>query len=153
MAKLQNLQPEEINKVIQMAKWINSQRNSLGGFYSTQDTVIALSALSKFATSFYVKKINMKVNYEGENINQTTLIISEKNRLLIQRAKINLIENDLNKVNFNIEGNGTALFQVAIYFPSGDFEIFNFAKRINSVTCAINIRKPILRKKALRFIL
>jgi len=56
LAKLQNLQPEEINKVIQMAKWINSQRNSLGGFYSTQDTVIALSALSKFATSFYVKK-------------------------------------------------------------------------------------------------
>jgi len=90
------------------------------------------------------KKINMKVNYEGENINQTTLIISEKNRLLIQRTKINLIENDLNKIHFNIEGNGTALFQAIVKYnlkedkkhetnkPDFEFSLFSSKSRYGS---------------------
>ena len=36
LAKLHNFKTDEIDKTIQIAKWINSQRNSLGGFYSTQ---------------------------------------------------------------------------------------------------------------------
>ena len=33
-----------------VAKWLLSQRNALGGFSSTQDTVVALQALSAYAT-------------------------------------------------------------------------------------------------------
>ena len=36
LSKLNDLKNEDITKAIQIAKWINSQRNSLGGFYSTQ---------------------------------------------------------------------------------------------------------------------
>ena len=38
LAKLYNfnLRKNDINPLIKIAKWINSQRNSLGGFYSTQ---------------------------------------------------------------------------------------------------------------------
>jgi hypothetical protein len=74
--------------------------------------VVALSALSKFASSFYSNNINMKVNYDGDMINKTSLSINDKNRLLIQKTKVNFNEKDANKVSFNIEGNGTALFQV-----------------------------------------
>ena len=54
----------------------------------------------------------MKVNYDGDMINKTSLSINDKNRLLIQKTKVNFNEKDANKVSFNIEGNGTALFQV-----------------------------------------
>jgi len=74
--------------------------------------VVALSALSKFASSFYSNNINMKVNYDGDMINKTSLSINDKNRLLIQKTKVNFNEKEANKVSFNIEGNGTALFQV-----------------------------------------
>ncbi len=74
--------------------------------------MVALSALSKFASSFYSNNINMKVNYDGDMINKTSLSINDKNRLLIQKTKVNFNEKDANKVSFNIEGNGTALFQV-----------------------------------------
>ncbi len=74
--------------------------------------MVALSALSKFASSFYSNNINMKVNYDGDMINKTSLSINDKNRLLIQKTKVNFNEKEANKVSFNIEGNGTALFQV-----------------------------------------
>jgi len=38
-----------IEKAMPIMKWLMSQRNSFGGFYSTQDTVLGLEALSKFA--------------------------------------------------------------------------------------------------------
>ena len=80
--------------------------------FKKKATVVALSALSKFASSFYANNINIRVNYEGNMINKTFLSINDKNRLLIQKNRINFNENDANKVSFNIEGNGTALFQV-----------------------------------------
>lgn len=38
-----------IEKGIPIMKWLMSQRNSVGGFYSTQDTILGLEALSSFA--------------------------------------------------------------------------------------------------------
>ena len=64
--------------------------------------MVALSALSKFASSFYSNNINMKVNYDGDMINKTSLSINDKNRLLIQKTKVNFNEKDANKVSFNI---------------------------------------------------
>ena len=55
----------------------------------------------------------MEISYDYLNSNQTTLQINEKNRLLIQKNKmITFSENEINKVDFNIKGYGTALFQV-----------------------------------------
>ncbi|GFO36563.1 alpha-2-macroglobulin-like protein [Plakobranchus ocellatus] len=42
--------PVEAEKI---AMWLSRQRNSLGGFASTQDTVVALDALYQFAASAY----------------------------------------------------------------------------------------------------
>jgi len=38
-----------MEKAMPVMKWLMSQRNSFGGFHSTQDTVLGLEALSKFA--------------------------------------------------------------------------------------------------------
>lgn len=113
LSKLQDLKKQDVDKVVLISKWINSQRNSLGGFYSTQDTVVALSALSKFASSFYSKAASMQVSFDFSNNNTTFLQINNKNRLLVQKRKlVDFKENDLNRVNFTLRGQGTSLFQV-----------------------------------------
>lgn len=116
LAKLYNSQEtqESVNQIISITKWINSQRNSLGGFYSTQDTVIALEALSKFATRFYTSKINMKGAYQFNDI-ENQFIIDDSNRLLNQKVKLDTFSPaGTNQVTFSVSGYGTALLQVRL---------------------------------------
>lgn len=71
-----------------------------------------MDALSQFASTFYSKNINLKVNYNF-NSNKNTLFINDKNRLLVQKVKLDkLKENEENSFTFDIEGEGTALVQV-----------------------------------------
>lgn len=39
-------------KILPIIKWLIKQRNSLGGFSSTQDTIVGLQALTKFAGKY-----------------------------------------------------------------------------------------------------
>jgi hypothetical protein len=72
-----------------------------------------LDALSQFASTIYSKNINLKINYNF-NSNKNTLFINDKNRLLVQKIKLDkLKENDENSFSFDIEGEGTALVQVS----------------------------------------
>lgn len=114
LAKLYDSQEkqESVNQIISITKWINSQRNSLGGFYSTQDTVIALEALSKFATRFYTSKISMKGAYQFNDI-ENQFSIDDTNRLLNQKVKLDTFSPEgTNQVTFSVSGYGTALLQV-----------------------------------------
>ena len=116
LAKLYNSQEkqENVNEIISITKWINSQRNSLGGFYSTQDTVVALEALSKFATRFYTSKISMKGAYQFNDI-ENLFSIDDTNRLLNQKVKLDTLSlAGTNQVTFSVSGYGTALLQVRV---------------------------------------
>ena len=53
LAKLENNQKSKAASLIPIVKWINSQRNSLGGFYSTQ--VNSTKNFILFATYKYLK--------------------------------------------------------------------------------------------------
>ena len=115
LAKIYGLKEgDKLGDAISIAKWINSQRNSLGGFYSTQDTVVALDALSTFASVFYMKDISLKLNYEF-NEARALLSIDNDNRLLVQKLKLYNLENSgiVNKLNFDVQGYGSALVQVS----------------------------------------
>ncbi|XP_054751982.2 C3 and PZP-like alpha-2-macroglobulin domain-containing protein 8 isoform X1 [Lytechinus pictus] len=50
-----------------IVKWLTQQRNSLGGFSSTQDTCVALQALSEYATLAYVGHVNLNVTLAYTN--------------------------------------------------------------------------------------
>ena len=56
LSKLHDLKIKNMNDVIQIAKWINSQRNSLGGFYSTQVKINLIWSTHKFLIEFFFKK-------------------------------------------------------------------------------------------------
>jgi hypothetical protein len=115
LAKLLDYKRNELASIVDISKWINSQRNSLGGFYSTQDTVVALDALAEFASISYAKKINLKMSYYF-NSAKNVVFVNDLNRLLVQKIRLDRFrESGNNSFNFEIEGSGTALIQV---YPS-----------------------------------
>ena len=45
----------DIGGSLPIVRWLSSKRNNLGGFSSTQDTTIALYALSRYAAMTHIK--------------------------------------------------------------------------------------------------
>jgi hypothetical protein len=79
--------------------------------------VIALEALSEFSKKLYSKDIQIKVTYTV-NGQRDYLFVNNKNRLLLQEIKLNnnFKENGDNSVHFEMEGSGTALFQLSVKY-------------------------------------
>lgn len=101
-----------VAELVPIAKWINSNRNSLGGFYSTQDTVVALEALSKFASLSFSKNMNLRLDYTF-NSHKQSYYINNFNRLTSYMKKMdNFKENESNKFTFDLTGYGTALVEL-----------------------------------------
>ena len=86
-------------------------------FILFKDTVVALDALSKFASVFHSKKINLRVNYSVNNILAKTVTINQQNRLLLQKIKLNsLFENKTNILNVSVNGSGSGLVQFSVKY-------------------------------------
>lgn len=112
LAKLIDAEKRDLAKIVPISKWISSQRNSLGGFYSTQDTVVALDALAEFARLAYIRNANLKLTYYFNGA-KNILFIKDTNRLLLQRKRLDRFsETSPNTLSFEVEGTGTALVQV-----------------------------------------
>uniref|UniRef100_A0A2K5LJR6 Alpha-2-macroglobulin like 1 n=1 Tax=Cercocebus atys TaxID=9531 RepID=A0A2K5LJR6_CERAT len=83
-----SLTQKEIAKATSIVAWLAKQRNAYGGFSSTQDTVVALQALAKYATTAYTpsEEINLVVK-STENF-QHTFNIQSANRLVFQQKTL-----------------------------------------------------------------
>jgi alpha-2-macroglobulin len=114
---------DEVPKALDSVKWLARQRNSQGGFVSTQDTVVALQALSSYAQRVTKIPLNMRVNTyykEKKKKKQYTMskplknfILSEENALLLQREKLPKLPS---KLTIEISGKGCALAQTVLRY-------------------------------------
>ncbi|XP_063147121.1 LOW QUALITY PROTEIN: CD109 antigen [Candoia aspera] len=98
---------------IPVMKWLSKQRNHLGGYSSTQDTIVALQALSTFATltADSVTEIDVTVNGSTED-NPTVFQIDHENCF----KEIRLSATQPVRVTISANGHGFAIFQLnAIY--------------------------------------
>jgi hypothetical protein len=79
---------EEKMKII---RWINGQRNSFGGYYSTQDTIVALKAISHFSEflSGY-SSTNLHVKMSGSGRFTKSDEITEESKLVTRKWKLPL---------------------------------------------------------------
>uniref|UniRef100_A0A803JF37 Alpha-2-macroglobulin-like protein 1 n=1 Tax=Xenopus tropicalis TaxID=8364 RepID=A0A803JF37_XENTR len=73
-------------KASEIVNWLSKQQNPYGGFYSTQDTVVALQALAKYAEATFTDKgdvtVTSKIGFHQQfHVDQT-------NRLLLQKASL-----------------------------------------------------------------
>ncbi|KAL5016374.1 hypothetical protein ScPMuIL_005963 [Solemya velum] len=97
---------------IPVMKWITTQRNSNGGFRSTQDTVLGLQALSEFATSMFSNSGSMHITVTAGNVTHE-FDISRQNALILQSFEIPTVPGN---VDVSATGSGLAVLEVAVYF-------------------------------------
>jgi len=94
-----------LDNALAIGKWLLQQRNSEGGFISTQDTVVGLTALAKFAmaTRSPVNDLTIGAAYEtgSESFN-----VNNNNAIVLQEA---FLPDGARKINLDVKGQGTAL--------------------------------------------
>ncbi|XP_051059642.1 alpha-2-macroglobulin [Phodopus roborovskii] len=80
---------EDLAVAMLIVKWLTKQQNSHGGFASTQDTVVALHALSKYgAITFKRAKKATQVTICSSDSFSTKFQVNNGNQLLLQKVKL-----------------------------------------------------------------
>ncbi|KAF5892202.1 antigen like protein, partial [Clarias magur] len=103
-----------VEQALSLMKWLSRQRNHLGGYGSTQDTVIALQALSAFVSLSSTEQINLNITVTMQMTTVATFIIDRTNYLLHQYQEIEP-EKHL-KLQMSAVGKGFALFQLTAFY-------------------------------------
>ncbi len=92
------------------AKWLVSQRNANGGFGSTQDTVVALQALTEYATGARADvDLRISITQGGD---ERTLRITADNYDILQVVEVPVD----GEIEIRVEGEGEAIAQVVRRF-------------------------------------
>ncbi len=92
------------------AKWLVSQRNAYGGYGSTQDTVVALQALTEYSTGARTDvDLEVSIKAAGE---ETKLSIRQDNFDVLQVVEVPINE----EITIIVEGEGEAMAQVVKRF-------------------------------------
>ncbi|XP_069836204.1 alpha-2-macroglobulin-like protein 1 [Dendropsophus ebraccatus] len=73
---------------VEILRWIVSQQNPWGGFYSSQDTTIALQALAKYAKAISHKKGDSTVTIKSKSGFEKIVHVDKSNSLLVQTVDL-----------------------------------------------------------------
>ncbi|XP_030043085.1 alpha-2-macroglobulin-like protein 1 isoform X2 [Microcaecilia unicolor] len=79
---------EDVGKATEMVNWLTKQQNAYGGFSSTQDTVVALQGLAKYASATYSKKGDIAIRVKSKTGFQKEFHVDNSNRLLLQETSL-----------------------------------------------------------------
>ncbi|XP_072019177.1 CD109 antigen-like [Amphiura filiformis] len=92
-----------------IAKWLTQQRNSYGGYSSTQDTVIGLQALSEYASQLNegTRNINIAISSSSPDDTQE-LVINDANSIVYQQVELTATSGSVTVV---VSGTGNCLIQ------------------------------------------
>ncbi|XP_036727761.1 CD109 antigen isoform X1 [Balaenoptera musculus] len=118
-ALLSHFLQHQISEGIPIMRWLSRQRNSLGGFASTQDTIVALKALSEFAALMNIEETNIQVTVVGSgSLSPVKFVISTQNRFLLQTAELAVVQPTA--VNISASGFGFAICQLNVIYNVKD---------------------------------
>ncbi|XP_005073815.1 CD109 antigen isoform X1 [Mesocricetus auratus] len=113
-ALLSHLQ-HRVSEGIPVMRWLSRQRNSLGGFASSQDTVVALKALSEFSALMHTENTNIQVTVMGPSVPRPIHFrIDAQNRFLLHTAELTALDPIL--VNIAAQGLGFAICQFNVVY-------------------------------------
>ncbi|KAK2883840.1 hypothetical protein Q8A67_017477 [Cirrhinus molitorella] len=99
-----------------LVKWLSKQRNHLGGYGSTQDTVMALHALSIYATFSSAESIDLSITVNGAFGTTAIFNIDRYNYLLQQSQDLPIEAEEGVDIEVVAEGKGFALFQLSVFY-------------------------------------
>ncbi|GAB0100917.1 CD109 [Sergentomyia squamirostris] len=101
-----------VEDALPVMRWLIGQRNSEGGFQSTQDTVVGITALAKFAEKISAGggPPDLQLNVESENGEKSNLRVNKDNSLVLQSVKLNP---NVRNVSVSATGKGFAVVQLS----------------------------------------
>nr|XP_014351977.1 PREDICTED: alpha-2-macroglobulin [Latimeria chalumnae] len=107
-----NVTSSDITSAYKIVKWIITQQNSLGGFSSSQVTVVTLKALAKFAEHVYKKDSVNTVTVKSDKGFVKEFHVDNTNSLLLQKADVPL------PIAYTTEvtGNGCVIVQATLKY-------------------------------------
>ncbi|XP_077311726.1 alpha-2-macroglobulin-like protein 1 [Lithobates pipiens] len=107
-------QPEpDLGKAAEIVNWLSKQQNPNGGFSSTQDTVVALQALAKYAEAIYSDKGAITVTVTSKTGFLEKFHVDNNNRLLLQRRTLPTIPGEY---TVTATGEGCVFVQTVLRF-------------------------------------
>ncbi|CAJ0960156.1 unnamed protein product [Ranitomeya imitator] len=112
-ALLSHYQLGRIEDGIPVMKWLSEQRNRFGGYSSTQDTIIALQALSKFLLLAPTHETSLTLVVTGPYLSKVFHVNSE-NLPVLQSQQIKVFQPLL--VNATAVGRGLATLQLNVIY-------------------------------------
>ncbi|KFM56606.1 Pregnancy zone protein, partial [Stegodyphus mimosarum] len=112
LALLEVNEQDSIPKSLPVVKWIAQQRNSNGGFVSTQDTIVALQALAKYSALTSQITVDIGLVVESDELVRG-FKLDDNNRLVSQTAKIPVLPT---VVELQAVGDGCALVQFSLRY-------------------------------------
>uniref|UniRef100_A0A672U4Z6 CD109 antigen n=1 Tax=Strigops habroptila TaxID=2489341 RepID=A0A672U4Z6_STRHB len=114
-ALLSHFHQDRLAEGIPIMKWLSQQRNHLGGFSSTQDTVVALQALSLFATLTTAGRTEMDLTVTAPSLKIPEIFsIDTQNRFLLQTKELDPVQPMT--ITVAADGTGFAVFQLNVIY-------------------------------------
>ncbi|KAL5290639.1 CD109.2 family protein [Megaselia abdita] len=104
---------QSVGEMLPTIKWLISQRNSRGGFSSTQDTVVGLQALTKFAEKIGGGNAEMDIDFKDDQGASGTFNVCKDNSLVLQS---HVLSNRTKIVDVLAKGKGSCLLQISYKF-------------------------------------
>ncbi|NWV43934.1 A2ML1 protein, partial [Grantiella picta] len=121
-----SVSPADLGTASRIVRWLCKQQNPYGGFASTQDTVVALQALAKYATLTHGSNGDFTVTVTSPTGTARDFVLDSSNRLVLQQAALPELPGTY---RLRGRGQGCALVQVTLRYnvpppPSpGAFEL------------------------------
>ncbi|XP_045869402.1 pregnancy zone protein-like [Meles meles] len=105
---------EDLSVASRIVKWITKQQNPKGGFSSTQDTVVALQALSKYgAATFSKREKSSVVTVKSSETFSEEFHVHDANRLLLQEVGLPEIPGEYSTT---VSGSGCVYLQTFLRY-------------------------------------
>ncbi|XP_066270898.1 C3 and PZP-like alpha-2-macroglobulin domain-containing protein 8 [Branchiostoma lanceolatum] len=108
----------DVASAMPVVKWLSQQRNSLGGFSSTQDTCVALQSLSEYAILAYIGGVNLNISLASTNLDFNKFFsLDSENHEVLQTAEIPSIPT---RLFVSATGEGCGLMQIDVTYNIPD---------------------------------
>ncbi|XP_011686942.1 PREDICTED: CD109 antigen-like isoform X7 [Wasmannia auropunctata] len=133
-----------ITDAIPVMKWLVKQRNTEGGFASTQDTVIGLQALAKLAEKLSKDTNSVRIAFKyGEEEGQGYMNINSGNSMILQKQ---ILPTKTRYVNITASGKGFVLVQVSYQYNlnvTGAYPLFTLDPQVDKNSNANHLQLSI----------
>jgi CD109 antigen len=128
------LKNDEADNALLIVRWLVSKSNSLGAYSSTQNTILALQALSQFGQKIFIRKQGKSslviVNFNIiSNNNQSVIMtrqfeVNRNNSLLLQIWQLprTVCSDPSIRIQMNATGTGIVMIQKIVTFNTADVE-------------------------------